>query len=78
MPPIRHKNQRNFEENEKKIQLALSDLKNKKIRSIRQAAEVYNVSRSTLQNRQKGMIYRAETRANRHKLTKSEEDSLIK
>ena len=78
MPPIRHKNQRNFEENEGKIQLAISDLKTKKIRSVRQAAEIYNISHSTLQNRQNGMIYRAKTRANSHKLSEFEEELLIK
>lgn len=34
MLPIRYKNQRNFEENERKIQLVLSNLKNKKIHSV--------------------------------------------
>jgi hypothetical protein len=53
-------------------------LKNEKIRSIWQAAEIYNVSRSTLQNRLNGKAYRAELRANNYKLTKSEEKSLVK
>ncbi|EED24169.1 conserved hypothetical protein [Talaromyces stipitatus ATCC 10500] len=48
------------------------------IRSVRKAAEIYNISRSTLQNRINGMPYRAEKRANNHKLTQSEEDSLVK
>jgi hypothetical protein len=78
MPPIRNKNHKNSQEQEGRIQLAISDLKNQKISSVRQAARIYNVSRSTLQDRLKGMTYRAETRANGHKLTKSEEDSLIK
>ena len=78
MPPIHNKNQSNSQEQEGRIQLALSDLKNEKIRSIRQAADVYNVSRSTLQNRLNGKAYRVELRANNHKLTKFEEESLVK
>ncbi|EED14516.1 pogo transposable element, putative [Talaromyces stipitatus ATCC 10500] len=78
MPPIRNKNSKNSAEQEGRILLAISDVKNGKLRSARQAAEIYNVSRSTLQNRLNGMAYRAETRANSHKLSKSEEESLVK
>ena len=78
MPPIRNKNQKNSAEQEGRILLAVSDLKNGKIRSVRQAAEIYNVSRSTLQNRVNGMAYRAEKRANNHKLTQFQEESLVK
>ncbi|EED16233.1 conserved hypothetical protein [Talaromyces stipitatus ATCC 10500] len=78
MPPIRNKNQKNSAEQEGRILLAISDLKNGRIRSVRKAAEIYNISRSTLQNRINGMPYRAEKRANNHKLTQSEEDSLVK
>jgi transposase len=78
MPPIRNKNQKNSAEQEGRILLAISDLKNGKIHSVRQAAEIYNVSRSTLQNRVNGMAYRAEKRANNHKLTQFEEESLVK
>jgi hypothetical protein len=48
MPPIRNKNQSNSQEQEGKIQLALSNLKNRKIHSIRKAVEIYNVTHSTL------------------------------
>ncbi|EED11907.1 conserved hypothetical protein [Talaromyces stipitatus ATCC 10500] len=78
MPPIRNKNQKNSAEQEGRIPLAISDLKNGRIRSVRKAAEIYNISRSTLQNRINGMPYRAEKHANNHKLTQSEEDSLVK
>ncbi|EED15263.1 transposon, putative [Talaromyces stipitatus ATCC 10500] len=78
MPPIRNKNSKNSAEQEGRILLAISDLKNEKIHSIRKAAEIYNVSRSTLQNRLNGMTYRAEIRANGHKLTQSEEESLVR
>ena len=78
MSPIRHKNQKNPAEQEGRILLAISNLKNEKIRSVRKAAEIYNISQSTLQNRINGMPYRAEKRANNHKLTQSEENSLVK
>jgi hypothetical protein len=78
MPPIRNKNQSNSREQEGRIQLALSDLKNGKIRSIRKAAEIYNVTRLTLQNRLNGITYRAETRANGYKLIEFEEELLVK
>ena len=78
MPPIRKKVKKDSVEQEGRILLAISDLKNGKICSVRKAAEIYNVSRSTLHNRVNGMPYRAEIRANGHKLTQSEEDSLVK
>jgi predicted HTH domain antitoxin len=56
MPPIRNKNRKKSEEQEGRILLAISDLENGRIRSVRQAAELYNVSRSTLQNRVNGML----------------------
>ena len=73
MPPIRNINKKNSAEQEERILVAISDFKNGKIRSVRQAAEIYNVSRSTLQNRVNGMAYRAEKRANSHKLTQFQE-----
>jgi hypothetical protein len=78
MPPIRNKNHKNSQEQEGRIQLAISDLKNQKIRSVRQAAKVYNVLLSTFQNRLKGTTYRAEKRVNRYKLSEFEENSLVK
>jgi len=41
--------------------------------NIREAARVYNVPRSTLQDRLRGKTYRDETRANSHKMTRNEE-----
>jgi hypothetical protein len=78
MPPIRNKNPKNSTEQEGRILLAISNIKNGRIRSIRQAAEVYNILQLTLQNRVNGMPYRAEKRANNHKLTSSKEESLVK
>jgi hypothetical protein len=78
MPPIWNERPSNSQEREGRIQLAIDDLKNERIRSIRQAAEIYNISRSTLQTRLNGVISRTNTRANGHKLSEFEEESLIK
>ncbi|KAL3703426.1 hypothetical protein TMatcc_010615 [Talaromyces marneffei ATCC 18224] len=78
MPPIRKNDPLQSAQIEGKIELAISDLKNGRIRSIREAARIYTVPRTTLQDRMNGMQYRQITRANHHKLTQSEEDSLVK
>ena len=44
MPPIHNINKKNSNEQEGRILLAIADLKNGKIRSVRQAAEIYNIS----------------------------------
>ncbi|EED16659.1 conserved hypothetical protein [Talaromyces stipitatus ATCC 10500] len=78
MPPIRQKDPLQSAQIEGKIELAISDLKNGRIRSIREAARIYTIPRTTLQDRMNGIQYRQITRANHHKLTQSEEDSLVK
>jgi hypothetical protein len=78
MPPIRTKKSSNSSEIEGKIQLAISDLKNGKIRSIREAARIYTIPRTTLQDRINGIGYKVETRANGHKLSQNDEESLVK
>jgi hypothetical protein len=78
MPPIRKKDLLKSTQDEGKIELAISDLKNGRIRSIREAARIYTVARTTLQDRMKGVPYRQIIRANGHILTQSEEDSLVK
>ena len=77
MPRIRKKDPLESAQIEGKIELAISDLKNGRIRSIREAARIYTIPRATLQDRMKGVQYRQITRANHHKLTQSEEDSLV-
>ena len=57
--------------------LAISALKNNEISNIREAARVYDVPRSTLQDRLRGKTHRNETRANSHKMTRNEEESLV-
>jgi len=64
-------------EQEGRVLLAISAINKKEITSIRDAARHFNVPRSTLRDRLNGTTYRIEQRANCHKLTKEEEDSLV-
>jgi hypothetical protein len=66
MPPTRKKDTLKFTQDEGKIELAISDLKDGRIRSIRDAARIYTVARTTLQDRMKGVPYRQTIRANSH------------
>jgi hypothetical protein len=77
MPPKSDKDARNLIETEGKIEMALSDVKNGKISSIRQAAIIYGVLRSMLCRRQHGVQRQAISNANKRKLTRSEEDTLV-
>ena len=63
---------------ENRMQMAISAYKNKKIKSILKAAEIFGVSEATLRRRLKGNKSRAETRASGHKLTALEEEVLVK
>jgi hypothetical protein len=65
-------------EQEGRILLAIQAFKNQEISSIREAARHYTIPRSTLQDRLKGHQSRAISRANSHKLTEIEEESLEK
>ena len=77
MPPKRPQSSRNSIEQEGRLLLAIQAIKNQEISSVRQAARVYNVPESTLRDRLHGKIYCAEKRANNHKLTRNEEESLV-
>ena len=77
MPPKARQNNHNSGEQEGRLLLAISALKNQEIPNVREAARVYNVPRTTLRRRLSGQKSRAETRANSHKLTKNEEESLV-
>ncbi|KAI2787018.1 hypothetical protein POX_f07371 [Penicillium oxalicum] len=78
MPPIRTESSQKSANQEGKILLALDDIKNGRIKSIRAAAKLYDLPSSTLCDRAKGVIARVDTRPNGHKLTLLEEDSLTK
>ena len=58
--------------------MAISAYKNKTIKSILKAANTFSVPEATLRTRLKGRQSRVEVRANRHKLTEFEEESLVK
>ena len=80
MPPIRSQNSRNTIEQEGRIQFAIQAIQayqNKEIPSIKEATHRFQVPYTTLQNRCKGKIFRSDTRANNHKLTTNEEESLL-
>ena len=76
MPPIRSQSSRNSIEQEGRLLLAIEALKNKEFTSVRGAARCFEVPESTLRTRLCGTQQRATSRANSHKLTKTEEDSL--
>jgi hypothetical protein len=76
MPPIRTESSQKSANQEGRILLALDDIKNGRVKSIRAAAELYDIPRSTLQTRANGVVSRADIRPNGHKLTQYEEDSL--
>lgn len=78
MPPIRSESSQKLVNQEGKILLALEDLKNGRVKSIRAAATLYAISCSTLQYRAAGRIARVDKRPNRYKLTQLEEDALTK
>jgi hypothetical protein len=62
---------------EGRIQLALSAYDTHQFRSLRRAAEAFNVPPSTLTSRYNGITHRLETRNARHKLTTTEEHIII-
>ena len=78
MPPICGENSRNSIEQEGRILLAISDLKNGKIHSIREAARIFQVPRSTLCDWYHGIKIKAEKCTTSLKLSANEEESLIK
>jgi hypothetical protein len=77
MPPKSRQTSGNLVEQEGRIQLAISALKNKGISNIHRAAEIFNVPRSTLRDRLNGIQYRIEKRANGHRLSPTQEESLV-
>jgi len=76
MPPIRTESSQKLANQEGSILLALDDIKNGRIKSIRAAAELYSIPRSTLHARAHGRSSHVDKRPSGHKLTQLEEDSL--
>ena len=77
MPPKRGRIRQNDAQQEGRVLLAIQAIENGQIPSIRQATKLYNIPRSTLQTRLTGTATRLSTRANSHKLTESEEETLV-
>jgi hypothetical protein len=77
MPPIRSQNSQNSVNQESRIQLAIKAFQNGEIPTIREAARVFEVPNTTLQRRIDGRQFRKDMRANGHKLTPEEEQSLL-
>ena len=77
MPPIHNKNKRNSLEIEGKIELAIIALKNKEIISVHEAAQLYNVSYTTLRDQLNGCSSCTILHANSHQLTEAEEEILV-
>ena len=62
---------------EGRIQLALSAYNSQQFRSLRRAAEAFEVPLTTLSRRHKGVTHRLETRHAQHKLTATEEQTIV-
>ena len=78
MPPIRSQNRQKLTEQEGRILLAIQAIKKQEKLSIREAARIYDIPKSTLYTRIHGVNNRVELRANSFKLTEIEENSLKK
>jgi predicted HTH domain antitoxin len=68
---------KNSTEQEGRILLAISALKNKEISSIQRAAEIFDIPQSTLHDQLNRRQYRIEKRTNSHRLSTTQEESLI-
>ena len=62
---------------ESRVILAIESLKNDPNLSLRAAAKIYNVDRTTLARRQAGQPARCDIPPNSYKLTVLEEDSIV-
>lgn len=76
MPPKRTQSSRNSIEQEGRILLAIQAIQNKQISAIRDAARQFNIPGTTLRRRLAGHTNRADSRANNHKLSQTEEETL--
>ncbi|KAJ5340358.1 hypothetical protein N7541_009482 [Penicillium brevicompactum] len=76
MPPKRSQKAQKLLEQEGRILLAIKAIQNGQITTTAAAARSFEVPRSTLQARLHGRTNRSDTRANSHKLTGIEEESM--
>src|SRR5205823_11025065 len=63
---------------EARIFLAIEAIRTNKKMSMRRAAKTYNVPFSSLRNRITGRVAKAEKRHSQHKLTESEEETVVR
>jgi hypothetical protein len=69
MPRKTRKTKQELVEQEGRIQCAIQDLKDGKIRSTEQAIRVYNLPASTFRDRLKGHEFQGERRNHMHRLS---------
>jgi hypothetical protein len=77
MPRKARKSKQELIEQEGRIECAILDSKNQKIRNPRQAALHYNLPPQTLRDRLKGHQSKPEQRNHNHRLSKLQEEALI-
>jgi len=77
MPPEQHKKSKDLIEQEGRILLAISAIQKDQVSGPAEAACIFNVPQSTLRDRINGSKNRHESHANGHKLSITEEDSIV-
>jgi hypothetical protein len=77
MPRKARKSKQELIEQEVRIECAILDLKNQKIRNPHQAALHYNLPPQTQRDRLKGHQSKPEQRKHNHRLSKLQEEALI-
>lgn len=77
MPPIPSESRQKSANQEGKILLALKDIKNGSVESIRAAAKLYEIPHTTLTDRVNGIETRVDKQPNGRKLTQHEENALV-
>jgi hypothetical protein len=60
MPPIRSESQQKSANQEGRILLALDDIKNGRVKSVRAAAKLYEIPPATLHHRAQGQLPRVD------------------
>src|SRR5215471_10578092 len=78
MPPIRTEKTKKAIEREGRVEAAISAYKNQQFSSNREAGRVYNMSYTIFLSRINGRATRVNLRANSHKLTENEEETLVR
>jgi predicted HTH domain antitoxin len=77
MPSKLHHISQKLVEQEGRLQLAISTVEKNGISSLRRAAEIFNIPKSTLHGRLNGRQYQIKKRANGYRLSPIQEESLV-